>query len=107
MQAIDQEIKELFRILLAINTPFAVQTSTERSECAWSNSLNITLPNASDQIRIKLRQDTFAAFPIVSLHYCLEPVVEEEEGKRRGRRECLDGSIHVTRNAEIDQTSTW
>ena len=82
MQAIDQEIKELFRILLAINTPFAVQTSTERSECAWSNSLNITLPNASDQIRIKLRQDTFAAFPIVSLHYCLEPVVEEEEEEK-------------------------
>ena len=78
MQTINDEIEELFGILLSIDSPFTVEPSAERTESARSYCFYVAFPDAAYEIVVKLWQHPFTTLPVVSLNLVPVLVVQEE-----------------------------
>lgn len=104
VQAIEEKVEKLFGVLLPINPPLTIQPSAKRTQRRWPNCFDVSLPYTSNKIGKQFGEHAFAALPVVSLHLCLEPIIKEEQGKRRCCGQCLDGRIHVAGDPKVHKT---
>ena len=77
VEAVDEELEELFGILLAVDAPVGLEAGTEVSEGGRSHGTIFVLPEVTDEIGIDLGHDAVGAFPIL-LGMFAPAIVEED-----------------------------
>ena len=105
VQAIDEEVEEFFGVLLAVDAPLFVEAGTEVAQGGGTNSLYVVAPHRPDQVGIDFGHNAIRAFPVF-LDKVPPSVVEEELGKWKGRKETLNGGVHIAGDAKVNETGS-
>lgn len=106
VQTIHQEVEEFFGILLTINSPLAIHTTTEIAERCWFDHVHIVFPQTTNNVCKDLGHDTRASLPIFLYVTLVCFFVHKELRERRRCGETLQCRIHVAGDAKVRETSS-